>query len=255
MNKIYNILLVTLLTMFAISCQKEYDNYDSPGVVFQGQLNDTEGDIFQFDSSKGLFSFYQSGYGKIDLGTGMSTTNEGAYRQLLFEGDYTLTLNNNSYPFEIVEFPKSKTGQGYDSIQYHVTGNVNVNFTVRPYYKVTTLDAVYDEAKKQIIATFKVKKLVTDAPALKRAYLYLGTSINVNSSNKCTRMTTLKPTNADEETFTAMIPVSYYRNKTYGMINNNRNYAFYRIGLMVTGFNDYYLFSQTKKIEGLTDLK
>lgn len=255
MIKIFKYLSLTVIVLFAASCDKEYDNYDAPSVVFQGQLKDVEGDDFQFDSSKGLFAFYQSGYGKIDVGTGMNVSNKGAYRQLLFHGDYTLTLYNNHYPFDIMEFPKSESGQGYDSIRYNMKGNVEVNFTVRPYYKVTSLDAVYNKEKKSIVATFTVKRLVADAPSLKRAYLYLGTTVNVNSSNKCTRMNKLKPTGADEETFKATIPISYYRNKNYGMINNNRNYAFYRIGLMVEGYNDYYLFSETKRIDGLSDLQ
>jgi hypothetical protein len=255
MVKIFNYLSLAVIVLFAASCDTEYDNYDAPSVVFQGQLKDVEGDDFQFDASKSLFAFYQTGYGKIDIGTGMNVSNNGAYRQLLFHGDYTLTLYNNRYPFDIVEFPKSVSGQGYDSIRYNITGNVEVNFTVRPYYKVTSLDAAYDKEKQRIVATFTVKRLVADAPSLKRAYLYLGTAVNVNSSNKCTRMTTLKPTGADEETFTAMIPIAYYRNKNYGMVNNTRSYAFYRIGLMVEGYNDYYLFSETKKIEGLTDLQ
>lgn len=254
-NRVLNILSAMALVLLFLACDKEYDNYQSPNVVFQGKLIDTEGDDFQFDASKSLFAFYQSGYGKTDIGTGMNTTNEGKFRQLLFRGDYTLTLTNNAYPFEIAEFPANGSGQGYDSLHFHVTGDIDVTYTVRPYYKVTAIDAVYDETKKQVVATFSVKRLAEDAPPLKRAYLYLGTAVNVNSSNKCTRMTTLKPKGEDVETFTAMIPVAYYRNKNYGMINNTRSFAFYRVGLMVTGYNDYYLFSQTKKIEGLTDLQ
>mgnify|MGYP000904388242 CR=1 FL=1 len=253
-TNIFFFLFVTLLLLF-ISCEKEYDNYDSPSIVFKGQLKDIEGDSFQFDASKSLFVFYQKGYGKIDIGMGMNTSNGGVYQQLLFQGDYMLTLANNLYPFEMEEFARSKSGQGYDTLYYHVRGEVDVDFTVRPFYKVINLSAIYDNVKKQIIATFTVRKLVENAPALKRAYLYLGTTINVNSSNKCTRMTTLKPSGNHEETFTVMIPISYYRNKNYGMINNNRNYAFYRVGLMVNGYNDYYLFSQIKRIDGLTDLK
>lgn len=254
MNIKIKYLPIALLAFVALSCNTEYDNYDAPSVVFEGQLIDTEGDNFQFDASKDLFVFYQSGYGKVDVGTGMSVTNDGAFRQLLYKDHYTLTLANNSYPFSIEEFPQNESGQGYDSIQYNITGTTNVNFTVLPYYKVSQVDATYDSITKRIYATFTVKRLVSDAPSLKRAYLYLGTNVNVNTSNKCQRMTTLKSTDADEQTFTVYIPISYYRNKNYGMINNFRDYAFYRIGLMVTGYNDYYLFSETKKIEGLTDL-
>lgn len=254
-NKIFYVIAVVALALTVASCNTEYDNYDAPSIVFEGQLKDVEGDNFQFDASKDLFVFYQSGYGKTDVGTAMNTDNDGKFRQLLFTGDYTLTLKNNKYPFTIDEFPTNSDGQGFDSIQYHISKDVMTNFTVRPFYKVTNLDAVYNAETKQIEATFTVKRLVDDAPALKRAYLYLGTSVNVNSANKCTRLTTLHPTSEEEQTFTAKIPVSYYRNKNYGMINNFRTYAYYRIGLMVNGYNDYYLFSETKKIEGLNDLE
>lgn len=246
--------LLAAVTMM-LSCQDEYDNYDAPNVVFTGQLVDEQGNKFCYDGNAGLFTFFQTGYGKTDVGTSMHVADDGSFRQLLFKGeDYKLTLENSEYPFDIVEFPKHESGQGYDSISYHIDRDVEQNFTVRPYYSISDLKIEYNSERKRIVATFTVKRLKADAPALKRAYIYLGTTVNVNSANKCQCFSTIRKTE-DEQEVSIYIPVAYYRNRLYGMINNNRTYAFCRVALLVGNMNDHYLFSETQRIDGLTDLE
>lgn len=252
MNILKQTIAVAALILTLTAC--EYDNYDAPSVVFSGQLYDIEGDKFQFDGAKSLFAFFQSGYGKVDIGTSMNVLDDGSYRQLLFaDNDYKLTVSNNAaLPFDIIEFPHSATGQGYDSISYHVERKIEADFTVKPFYKIRNLKAKVEGSN--IVATFTVSRMRTDAPALSRAYLYLGTSIHVNSANKCVKFTSIKASDETNRELTATIPISYYRNKSYGMVNNYRTYAFLRIALQVKGYNDCYLFSETIRIDGLNDL-
>lgn len=253
-KKIAIVTLLAAVTMM-VSCQDEYDNYDAPSVVFAGQLVDEQGNNFSYDGNSGLFTFFQTGYGKTDVGTAMHVADDGSFRQLLFKGeDYKLTLENSEYPFDIVEFPKHVSGQGYDSISYHIDKNVEQKFTVRPYYSISNLKTEYDSERKRIVATFTVKRLNADAPVLKRAYIYLGTMVNVNSANKCQRFSTIRKTE-DEQEVSIYIPVAYYRNRLYGMINNDRTYVFCRVALLVGNMNDHYLFSETQRIDGLTDLE
>ena len=109
--------LIYILTCLILICNSscEYDNYDGPSITFSGQLvyNDAP---FMYDGSpsKGLFTFYQTGFGKVDVGTNMFTREDGTYQQLLFPGEYKLTLVNKKLPFEIEEFPAKTIG--YDSI-------------------------------------------------------------------------------------------------------------------------------------------
>jgi hypothetical protein len=253
-SKYIALAIFSAVLMIFSACDTEYDNYDAPSVAFSGKLVDSEGDNFPFDASKNLFAFYQSGYGKVDIGTSMYVNDDGEFNQLLYKDNYTLTISNNiKFPFTIDEFPQKTNGQGSDSIHYHVTAPINVNFTVRPFYKISTMKAEFDG--KYIIVTFTVKKLNRDAPKLKRVYLYLGSSVNVNTSNKCQKFTTLKDNSTDEQEFVTKIPISYYRSRTFGMINNYRTYAYYRLGIMIDGYNDYYLMSSIQKIEGLNDLE
>ncbi|MBQ8046894.1 MAG: DUF3823 domain-containing protein [Prevotella sp.] len=250
----YKLMIAVCAIFGLVSCQDEYDNYDAPSYMFSGQLFDEEGDPFPFDGAKNLLIFFQSGYGKKDTGMGMAVNEEGKFSQLLFNADYKLTLRNQTYPFEVLEFPRKTNGQqGYDSIAYYIDKNVTANFTVRPFYKIKSLTAEVDG--KNVKCTFTVKKIVESAPSIKRFYVYLGTSNLVNSNNKCTKFTTNKVTFDGEQEFSTTIPLSYYRNKNYGMVNNFRTYAFYRVALMLDGYNDFYIFSPIQKIEGLNDLE
>lgn len=231
----------------------EYDNYEAPSRTFCGQLVTSDGQPFQYDSAKTLFQFYQSGYGKIDTGTGMRTDNNGYFTQLLFDAKYELTPVNRALPFEIEEFPaKPDADIRYDRIPFDITGNVTKNFVVHPYYKITNLNATLDG--KRIVATFDVTKMkdtTEPAPRIKRVTIYLGTSIHVNSNIKCQRLTQIKDAETpDFQTLSAAIPLAYYRDKAY-YVNNFRTYAYYRVALELEGITDYYLMSEIKKIEDL----
>lgn len=231
----------------------EYDNYEAPSRTFSGRLITSDGQPFQYDSAKTLFQFYQSGYGKIDTGIGMRTDNDGSFTQLLFDADYELTPVNRALPFEIEEFPADASAdQRFTRMPFKISGNVTKNFVVHPYYKITNLNATLEG--KRIVATFDVTKMkdtAESAPRIKRTYIYLCTSIHVNSNISCQRLTQIKGEETpDFQTLSAAIPLSYYRDKAY-YVNNFRTYAYYRVALELEGITDYYLMSEIKKIEDL----
>ena len=247
LNRIIAITTVALSLGFT-SC--DYDNYEAPSNVFSGKLVTPDGQPFCYDSSQTLFKFYQSGYGKVDTGTNMRVDNNGTFRQLLFTADYSLTLVNHPLPFEIDEFPPLEVG--YDSIPYHVTGNISQTFTVRPYYFISNMKAELEG--KRINVTFDVTKNTatkTPAPDIIRAYVYLGTSTLVNGATKCQRLIQIKERPSPQtQTMTIGIPLAYYRDKTY-YVNNYRDYAFIKVGLLLDGISDYVIISDLLKIENL----
>lgn len=247
LNKLLTIAIMAL-GLGLTSC--EYDNYEAPEYVFSGKLLTPDGKQFNYDSSKSLFNFFQSGYGKIDTGTGMRVDNNGHFQQLLFNADYKLTLVNHALPFEIDEFPPLEIG--YDSIPYHINGNVDQTFTVRPYYTISNMTAQLEG--KRINVTFDITKNTDTskpAPDIIRAYVYLGTSALLNGSTKCQRLTQVKVTpTPDTQTMTLGIPLSYYRDKTY-YVNNFRDYAYVKVGILLDGISDYVLVSDALKLENL----
>lgn len=244
---ILSLSMLSILTL--VSC--EYDNYEAPECEFKGQLV-CDGEPFQFDANRTIFKFYQTGFGKEDGGINMNILNDGSYKQLLFSGeDYKLTLVNQALPFEMPDFPSRGAGLGYDTIYYHMNGNVYQPFEVRPYYKLSNLSAKLSENGRNIEATFDVTKMANtekEAPAIKTARIYLGTSAIVDSGIACLRSKTV--TDPDATTLTVSIPLAYYRDKKY-YINNFRTYAYYRVAIELEGIPDYYLFSDIQKIEGL----
>lgn len=226
----------------------EYDNYEAPSHTYAGQLV-CDGENFPFDSNRTIFNFLQYGYGKVDGGTEMRITDEGQYRQLLFDADYKLTLVNKKLPFELPDFESLGDGLGYDSIHYSVQSDIKQNFTVIPYYKISGLQARLEG--ENIVAGFTVAKTTgtsKPAPAIKKVYIYLSTGNIVNSWNKCQRSEEVHA--AGSAPFTISIPLSMYREKQY-YINNFRTYAYYRVAVELEGIPDYYLFSTIGRIDNL----
>lgn len=245
MKYIYTITLI--LSALLISC--EYDNYDAPSYQFEGQLK-LDGQDYAFDGNagRGLFVFLQEGYGKVDNGIGMRIDEKGTYKQLLFKDKYALTLVNRTLPFELEDFPKNEAKPGYDTIFYDIRSNVAQDFSIKPYYVVSDVKGKLSENKESIEVALNISKVAgvsSPTPKIMKVWLYVSTSTIVNSSTKCVAS---KAIELDVNSATISIPVSRYRT-TY--LNNFRDYAFYRVAIELEGIPDYYLFSETHKVEGL----
>lgn len=252
MKKTIYLSLISLLAVLFASC--EYDNYDAPSVVFKGNLT-YNGEPFYFDgnSSRGVLNLIQKGYGKVDGGTSVKVDESGAFSQLLFAGEYWLTLKNNQYPFEFKDFASLGAGLGYDSIYMNVNSNVIRNFEVIPYFLIS--DFTLSEDNGEIVANFKVKKnpeLTTTPPRVARVRLFVGTASIVNSATTCSKSKIMSISEEGDAELRVSISNgdSSYR-KIY--TNNYRTYAFCRVALELNGISNYYLFSETKKIENLSE--
>lgn len=240
---LYTLLLVSF-TLFGC----EYDNYEAPSVTFSGRLL-YNGNPFPYDgnSGRGLFSFYQWGFGKVDPGTSMYTREDGSYQQLLFPGEYKLTLVNKSLPFEVEEFPARTVG--YDSIYYDLHENTKADFHVTPYYEISGLKAELDGI--DIKASFHVKRVEgtrKPAPRVVKARIYLGINRLVNSM--CPVVAETPVDISEEGDVTVSISAINYRT---GYQDNFRNYAFYRVALELENVPDYYLFSEIQRIDGIPE--
>ena len=244
MKKIIFISLAIVSFLFT-SCEK--DNYDAPSLLLHGNLQ-YNGQNFLYDGSpdRALIRVYQKGYGKVDGGTNLRVDEKGHFQQLLFADDnYKLTPDNRSYPFEFKDFKPREVG--YDSLTVSLRSNQEMNFEVTPYYIINNFTTSLEGS--DMVMKFSVSKVSgTDKPAPKivRALCYVNTASLVNSKTKCVIAEGVDIT--EQGDIELKMPVSTYRS---GYINNFRTYAFCRVAIELENIPEYYLFSDTKKIEGL----
>lgn len=248
--KTIKIITITLLSVLLIAC--EYDNYDAPNVTFKGNLI-YNGQNYLFDGNPNLrvITLIQKGFGKTDIGTNVRIDENGGFSQLLFPGDYWLTLANNTYPFEFKEFKSLGVGLGYDTIPMRITSNVAKHIEVIPYYEITNFSI--DIESGNIVARFKVKKVegtVAEAPKIIRARCFVSTSSLVNSATTLSK-SVIRTINPETE---VVIPVSISSgSSSYRQmyVNNFRSYAYCRVAIELKDIPNYYIFSETMKIENL----
>ena len=244
------ILSIILLACMLFSC--EYDNYDSPDITFSGRLT-TNGESFLYDGnpSRPVLKLIQKGFGKEDPGTGVRINENGEFKQLLFEGDYWLTLNNTKYPFELADFNPLGAGLGYDSIYMRITSSVKRDFEVIPYFKISNFTVSVENDNIVMRADVAVnQETQTPAPRVIFARGFVSTSSQVNSQTTCTRSQRAIIT----ETGSVQVSIPIHNNVIAYRdiyINNFRDYAFCRIALELDGISNYYLFSEVKKVEGV----
>jgi hypothetical protein len=249
MNKII-LLSLMLFTILCSSC--EYDNYDAPALTLYGQLT-YNGNHFLSDGNpdKGLLKVIQKGFGKQDGGTALRVDETGKFQQLLFSGEYWLTLDNNQYPFELKDIKSLGSGLGYDSIYIQLSSDLKRDFEVTPYYTVDNFTTSVEDGN--IVMRFKVAKTsgtINPAPKVVRARAYINTATLVNSKTTFTTSKDIIITDQGDVELSMSISNgdNSYR-KAY--TNNLRTYAFCRVAIELDNIPNYYLFSETKKVEGL----
>lgn len=239
------ILFSTLILLAAFFTSCEYDNYEEPESVLEGTLT-YKGQPYLYDGNpeRGLLKLLQTGYGKVDAGIGVYVSETGQFKQLLYDEQYGITLNNSQYPFEMPDFKSNGVGLGYDTVQFHVNKNVKLNFEVIPYYEIQDLKVTIEGAN--FVARFKTVKTtgtIKEAPAIAKVRFYVGPSSKVNGKTFLSAVKNVKPNDAGE--FELTIKTKDYRSK---YINNFRNYAFCRVSVELDGVVDYYLFSDILKL-------
>ncbi len=246
------ILYFSFIILVIITSSCAYDNYKAPSLLLKGNLT-YNGQNFLYDGNpdRGLLSVFQKGFGKVDIGTGISVNEDGSFQSLLFSGEYWLTPNNNQYPFEFKEYKSNGAGLGYDSLHINLNSDYEKNIEVTPYYTISNFTTTVKDGN--IVMKFDVAKTsgtIEPAPKVVKVRCYVGTAAIVNSKTSFSKAMDINIT----DTGTVDIPVSIsvgndsYR-KMY--VNNFRDYAFCRVALELENIPNYYLFSDTKKIVGL----
>lgn len=239
------------IALLAASCLAgcEYDNYEAPTVPFEGQLlYKDQPFLYDGNSARTMFMFYQKGFGKNDVGTSMHIEAGGSYRQLLFNGqDYWLTLRNVNYPFEVEEFEQKTVG--YDTLYYKMNKPVEQDFHVTPYYEISNVSA--ELSGINIVARFNVKKVEGTrkaAPKIVKARIYLGTNNYVNSKSQVVGTVDVDPNFSGNGELSVSVDAIKFRSAYAEHFSDN---AYFRVALELENTPDYYLFSDRHEITGI----
>jgi hypothetical protein len=251
MRKIINITAALLFILVLQSC--EYDNYEAPSISFTGKLtHDGQNFLYDGSSGRGLLVLHQKGFGKIDNGTGIRIDEEGNFSQLIFPGEYWLTLNNTRYPFELDDFHSLGAGLGYDSIYINVKSNQVLNLEVKPYYTISDFSVAVEGT--DIVMRCNVQKNEGTrevAPRVIFGRAYVSTSSKVNGGTTCTKSKRAIITDSGNIEIAIPIKANSLPNYRGSYTNNYRDYAFCRMAIELDGIAQYYLFSDIKKLEGI----
>lgn len=249
---------------FSICCMAflfaacEYDNYKGPECRFTGTVV-YQDKPFVFDGNVSVLKAVQKGFGKDDPGTPVRINEDGTFSQLLFAGDYYLTLANQQYPFLFADFKSRGQGLGYDTIPMTLTGNAERSFEVIPYYLMDSisyepLDSTSTELKVTIhIMRNPDSRLPMELPKVTRAFVYVGINQHVNSSTKLSKAS--RPLKIEDEgEVTVRVDLANYRSTTYNYVNNYRDYLYFRVGLVLDATyvsSGYYLLSDLYRVDNV----
>ncbi|MBW1726693.1 MAG: DUF3823 domain-containing protein [Deltaproteobacteria bacterium] len=241
---------IILLGIILTAC--EYDNYNPPECFFQGYLT-YNGEPFLYDGSPSVpvLRLYQEGFGLEDGGQVARINEEGFFSHLLFAGDYKLTLQNVLYPFEFDDFSSLGTGLGYDTLAINITGDMERNFEITPYFTLSNVSAVV--SGNDIVATFNVTavddpSLENPTPNVIRARIYLNVTPLVNSNTLANRAVDVAPFNTGTQQLSVSLPAISYRER---YTNNFKTYGWVRVAVELEGIPNYYLFSEIIYLDGI----
>lgn len=252
-----NLLFLILCSIAVLFAACEYDNYKGPECRFTGNVT-YQGKPFVFDGNASVLKAVQKGFGKNDTGTPVRINEDGTFSQLLFAGDYYLTLANQQYPFLFADFKSLGQGLGYDTVPITLTGNSQRDFEVIPYYIMDSI--VYDpldSTSTELKVTIHIKRnpdsrLPETLPMVTKAFVYVGINLHVNSATTLSKGSRpLKIT--DEGEVTVRVDLTKYRSSTY-YVNNYRDYLYFRVGLELDAAyvsSGYYLLSDLYRVDNV----
>jgi hypothetical protein len=154
---------------------------------------------------------------------------------VLFDGDYKLVVRSGQGPFY---WPQ--TGGKSDSLSVSVKGDTQLDIEVEPYYMIR--NPQISAAGGTVTASFKVEKIITDAP---RAKDIETVTLFVNKTQFVSGNDNIARTNKAGSAITDPNNVSL--SVTVPTISPAQNYVFARIGVKTAGVEDW-IFSPVVKL-------
>ncbi len=232
MTKIKLIILLGVVVGFLTSC--EWDNYDAPGSMLQGNVV-YNGEPINVSYNDVIFQLWEPGW-QLDIPIDVTVDQDGSYSTLLFNGTYKLIVPSAQGPWRNIV--NSTTGS--DTILVNLNGDMNLDIEVEPYYMVR--NAQFSASGRDVTATFQAEKIITDAGArdIERVNLYVSK----------TQFVDFRGFVAQEEIGGGDIanPSSISMNVTVPALTPTQSYVYARVGLKIAGVEDM-IFSGVQKVD------
>lgn len=232
MTKLKLIILLGIVAVFVSSCK--FDNYDAPGSSLKGQIV-YKGDPINVSYNDVTFQLWEPGW-QLKYPIDVTVAQDGSYSAMLFNAHYKLVFPQGQGPFRTLI--NSQTNS--DTILVDLKGSQNLDIEVEPYYMVR--NPQFSVNGKNLSATFKAEKIITDAGArdIERVNLYI---------NK-TQFVDFRTNIASAEIAGGNItdPNSISMSVTVPDLVPTQNYVYARVGIKISGIEDM-IFSPVEKID------
>lgn len=241
----YNLKFITMkylpiacfvLFVFASACSlNNYDNYDSPDAILEGNIV-YEGEPIPVSYDNVTFELWQSGFGR-ETPINVTVAQNGSYSAELFSGDYRLILQDAQGPY--ITPTNSETNS--DTVMVSLNGNQSLDIEVIPYHMIR--NAEFSISDRTVSANFGIEKILSDeegGKAVQDVSLYISKTQFVDGRTSISSQTVAAGDIAD------MSNISL--NTDVPELTPTQDYIFARIGVKVVDVEDM-LFSTVEKIQ------
>ena len=225
-----NIISFITISCLVILSGCSYDNYDEPTSTLSGRVV-YNGEPLEVKTDGTGFVLWQNGY-ENKSGISVNIAYNGNYSAKLFDGEYQLTRRAGGPWLD----------QPNDTVYISVKGNTVIDIPVTPYFTVSDASFQYDNG--QVIAKFKVNKIV-DSANLSRVTLCLGKTILTDYNKKEANTTYSSPEDLNKIDFGKEITMV----TDIGDILANEDYVFARVGVRAAeSSNSEFIYSSPTKV-------
>jgi hypothetical protein len=218
----------------AVACKK--DTYAPPSVKLTGHLL-YNSDTIQLERNQVPFQIYQYGFGQVGP-ISHTFTQDGAYSEVLFSGDYKIIIPNGQGPFLW-----KQTGGNPDTVNVALKNDQVVDLQVIPYYMIRNANITMSSGTAT--ASFKVEKIITDANAknVERVSLYVNRTEFVSNADNIAKVDKAAADITDMNNISLSVSVPEIKSPYPA-----QNYVFARVGVKIDGVEDM-IFSPLVKIQ------
>lgn len=222
-------IIVTLIIATAILSSCAWDNYDEPGSFLTGKIT-YNGEPISVSYNDVFFQLWEPGW-ELSYPIDVVVAQDGTYSALLFDATYKLVFPDGQGPFRM---------SGADTITVNMKGNQTLDIEVEPYYMIR--NAQFSASGRNVTATFKADKIITDADArdIEHVNLYVnkGQFVDFRTNVASAEIAGGDITDPNSISMTVNVPE----------LTPTQNYVYARVGLKVAGREDM-IFSQVQKID------
>jgi hypothetical protein len=233
--KYLNLACIGLLLSITACSLNDYDNYDSPDAILEGNIV-YQGEAIPVSYDNVTFQLWQSGFGEESPIT-VSVDQDGSYSAELFSGDYRLILNDDQGPY--VTPTNSETSS--DTVLVDLNGNQSLDIEVMPYHMIR--NASFSISDRTVSANFGVEKILSDSEggkAVQDVSLYISKTQFVDGRTSVSSQTVAAGDISD------MSSISL--NTDVPELTPTQDYVFVRVGVKIVDVEDM-LFSNVEKIQ------